>query len=467
MAARPRSNTEQTAPRPPEGDDERAVAHTEHAVGASPAPSRPLGRALPHRGVAVGAVLCFLIAGAAGLIYRWGLGHGFPASLRPDDLRHAHSHLMMQGWLTPALFLLMRSFAQRESALTLPKALDRLSGLAVLLSLPMFVAFSLHGYRPVAIGRASIPLGAVLTGLGVLVWYAWVAVWFYALRGRRRSLAMRFWNASLILLLVASAGAWAQMALTLMKVRHPFWDRAMIHLFLDVFSDGWILAAFLGFAWALIAPWASGRGWGATLLLHAAPLLFLVGMPTDRVPPALAWVGRAAALVVAGVVLSQLWALARRRPPAHFALRLCLALMGLKGVMFVALSVPALARWGQLMGLRIFYLHVGFVGVLTVLAFVLLVGRGVQGLRLARFASVSALLLLSTLVPLTGVWPQALSGFWVIDAAFVGSLPMFATGLYALYVLLRPRGQRTRPDLAESSQSDPHRRAEPAIFGFA
>jgi len=53
------------------------------------------------------ALVCFIIAGATGSLMRFGMLYGYPAGLQFVNVRHAHSHLMYFGWVTPALMALI------------------------------------------------------------------------------------------------------------------------------------------------------------------------------------------------------------------------------------------------------------------------------------------------------------------------------------------------------------------------
>ena len=54
------------------------------------------------------ALAVFVLAGATGAFMRFGLLYGM-AGLSYANVRHAHSHLMYFGWVTPALIALKAS----------------------------------------------------------------------------------------------------------------------------------------------------------------------------------------------------------------------------------------------------------------------------------------------------------------------------------------------------------------------
>lgn len=49
----------------------------------------------------------FVLAGLTGAFMRFGLIYGFPWGLQYANIRHAHSHTMYFGWVTPALMALI------------------------------------------------------------------------------------------------------------------------------------------------------------------------------------------------------------------------------------------------------------------------------------------------------------------------------------------------------------------------
>src|SRR5690554_3502854 len=82
----------------------------------------------------------FVIAAGAGVAFRWGMANGFPEGLRPDYLRHGHSHLMLMGWATPALMALMAAKWPAEGGRPFPRAVAITGWTAWILALVSFPA---------------------------------------------------------------------------------------------------------------------------------------------------------------------------------------------------------------------------------------------------------------------------------------------------------------------------------------
>ena len=107
--------------------------------------------------------------------------------------------------------------------------------------------------------------------------------------------------------------------------------------------------------------------------------------------------------------------------------------------------LPVSARWAQQNSLRIFYLHallLGFVTLgLVVAARQLWSQAAVPG---QRWLVAAVLILLLSLVPLTGLWPAAWSGLWALQVAAVASLgPVLAVTIMLLRLLFGRRRQET------------------------
>ena len=71
----------------------------------------PSGQAAPGlRWVWWGALGCFVLAGLTGVFFRFGVSSGVTWGLSLGNVRHAHSHLMYFGWVTPVLMALISRY---------------------------------------------------------------------------------------------------------------------------------------------------------------------------------------------------------------------------------------------------------------------------------------------------------------------------------------------------------------------
>lgn len=397
----------------------------------------------PYTTVWLGALTCFVVAGSTGALYRAGLLFGLPAGLELGNIRHAHSHLMYFGWVTPTIMALLATRLPASRRLyQVIHALLVLAGLA-------YVPFLFYGYGVASIGPVRLPLSVILATANMLGWYA-----FTGLYVRRRSAlgppeARWFWDAALAFLVIASLGAWGLGLVQVLQPENPVWFALTLHLFLDLFADGWLVMAILGFAVAAL-PATNAQPllrWGWRLLVAGLPVTFLLSIAPERLPVSVRLIGSVGAIGSAigfGLVLISLGRAAWRAS----LWRLPLAFLGLKAIVQIGLAIPPVAGWGLRAGLRIPYLHLVLLGVVTL---GLLAASGSVWGRPAvpgwRWVSGSVVVLLGSLLPLTHLWPASWTGTWIPEAALVGALaPVFAVGALWIRVWFRTRAPTsTRP----------------------
>lgn len=369
------------------------------------------------------ALGCFAIAGATGALFRFGLLYGLPTGLQLVNVRHAHSHLMYFGWATPALIALVSTHLARVQGCP-DASFRRLTVAMAGLALLAYVPFLLYGYQPVPMGGARLPLATIAASLNILAWYAFAVQYLRVTRGWPRPFPVRLWDAGLVFLGLASLGAWGRAVLAALGAADPFWAAATVHLFLDLFSDGWFVLGLLGIAYALLpGPPPGGARRATALVVIGLPVTFLLGTPTALTPPAWRWVAGAGGVLVG---LGLLWHVRLLWPRLGAGWRVALAFLGLKALGELGISVPAVAAWGEANGLRIPYLHwllLGFVTLGLVAAAAQTWGEVVVPDRWAFVAAV--VVVQASLLPLTGLWPSAPAGRWAfVVAAWAGLLPV-------------------------------------------
>ncbi len=369
------------------------------------------------REIWIGALGCFILAGATGALFRYGMLAGLPIGLTLGNLRHAHSHLMYFGWVTPAL---MAMIAWHLLGDRIPAGMAWILRITLLAGLAAYVPFLLYGYQPVEWAGKRLPLATIAAGLNILAWYAYGGAYFYL--GRRvRHPARPWWDLGVFFLVLSSLGAWGRAALAFRRVEDPFWTDAAVHFFLNLFADGWLTPVLIGLAGA-----GSPNGfrsfprWIWWALAVGTPGLFLLTMPPAGTPLGL----RAVAGISGGVVALALLAAVRslfQVAPEEW--RIPLVFLGLRALAELGLSVPAIASWALGAGLRILYLHLLLLGFVTL--GLMASARSSWGDRAApwfRAMSLAIDFLLLSLIPLTGLWPPAWGGRWTLQVAFIGAL---------------------------------------------
>ena len=390
------------------------------------------------------ALAVFVLAGLTGSLLRYGQLNGLPAGLSLVNVRHAHSHLMYFGWATPALMALIAAWLPRFSDRPVSRRFSWAMGATVIAALLAYVPFLLFGYQPADIGTSRVPLSVLAATLNVLAWYTFAYLYFQATWGVARVKALRFWDAALIFMILASFGAWGVAIVSRLGVEDPFWSLAMTHLFLDLFSEGWFLLAMLGLVYASHRPASEPAArWGEQLIVIGLPVLFLLAMPVNLVPSGLRLIAGIGGLLVGAGLLLTVFALWPAVSGGLTGWRVPLALLSLKAIIGLGMVLPVTALWAQQNGLRIFYLHallLGFITLGLVVAAREMWGRtAVAG---QRWLVGAVLVLLLFLLPVTGIWPAALSGRWALQTLTVISLgPVLVMAYMFLRQLLNGRHQ--------------------------
>jgi hypothetical protein len=395
---------------------------------------------LSYRNLWLASLSVFILAGSTGAFLRFGVLYGM-AGLDYANVRHAHSHLMYFGWVTPALMTLIATQLVNYTGQPVSPRVRRIILVTIGLGVLAYFPFLFYGYRPAEIGPARLPLSVMASFLNVLAWY--VFAWFYRqqVRGAPPTRPIWLWNAAVIFLLLATTGALGLPILALAGIQNPLWSMALTHIFLDLFSEGWIILATLGLAYAAFPqaarhPWARRSG---ELMVAGLPVVFLLYMPLHLVPPALRWLGSVGGLlVVAGVLgnIVALWSSVER------LWRVPLVFLALKAITQLGLLVPEVARWAEITRLRVPYLHWLLLGFTTLVLFYA-AGRH-WSIRGQVAMTIAVLLLTLTLLPLTGLWPPALGGLWVVHAAAWAAL---GPVIVAVGVLVNSRGGDTTSEV--------------------
>lgn len=370
-----------------------------------------------YRRLWLAALAVFVLAGATGAFLRFGTIYGM-GGLQFSNVRHAHSHLMYFGWVTPALMAVIAAWLPRMSERPLSGTFRRTIVATIILGLVAYLPFLFFGYRSATIASAELPLSVMAAGLNVVAWY--VFTWQY--RRETRSLPrvrpLQLWDAALIFLLAATLGAAGLPVVTFLGVQDPFWSTAFAHIFLDLFAEGWFVLAILGVAYAAAGPAVAAHPWvgrSTDLIILGLPLIFLLGMPTYLVPTPVRWLaGAGGALVAIGLLghARVLWQAGARQWRAP------LAFLVLKALGLFAVAIPYSARWAELNRLRVPYLHWLLLGFVTLSLFAaaqdLWSEEAVPG---RRAMTVAVVILVLSLIPLTGIWPGSWSGRWVLHFA--------------------------------------------------
>jgi len=204
---------------------------------------------------------------------RFGNIYGFPWELQFANLRHAHSHLMFFGWVTPALMALIAAMIPVVTGRPLSKRFRWPVIMALIFSLLTYVPFLLYGYRPAIIEGRQIPLSVIFAGLNIVAWYLFIWQYWQETRGELRNIPLQLWDSAVLFLVYASLGGWGLAIITRTGIEDPFWSLAFTHIFLDTFAFGWFILAILGLIYTAV-PAAEG----STIAGYSINLV-VIGMP--------------------------------------------------------------------------------------------------------------------------------------------------------------------------------------------
>ncbi len=383
-----------------------------------------------------GAVLAFTLAAATGAFFRFSLAYGFPSGINLANARHAHSHLMYFAWVTPALFLLITARVRALTGREAHKAGKLGMVSALILGWLSYIPFLLFGYSPMTIGTFTLPPSVILAGLNMFSWYLFI--WGYArqTRGVQRRRAIALFDGALLFLVLASLGAWGISVATPLGADGLVLTTAFTRIFLNYFSEGWLLLAVLGLAISFVE-----EDRGATkamtvatwMLVAGISISFLLGMPRSLVSPPAQLLARIAGSFMAVGLLVICRQIFRRsdgvwKVPALF---LALKTLGL----FIVCITPTI-WWSDLYAERLLYLHVhllGFVSLGIIAAAHQIIG--VTGRAQRFWMNLAVSLVVLSLLPLTMFWPGGLKGGWILfEMAWPALLPVG----FSLWLVVKP-----------------------------
>jgi hypothetical protein len=289
--------------------------------------------------------------------------------------------------------------------------------LTLLLALLAYPPFLFFGYRVAEFGERRLPIAVIGASLNMLAWYLFGWLYLRATWRVPRNLVLRLWDAALVFVILASIGAWGRAFLVALKVQDPFWETAMVHIFLDLFSDGWFVLALLGLAYAALPAAIQTQGiWSTRLIILGLPLTFQLGIPVAQVPQGIRLLAGVGGVLVALGLLGHLRVLWPQQLDRAWLVPLIF--LAVKAVAELGMSVPLVAMWAEQSRLRVSYLHwllLGFVTLGLVAA-----AKDAWGTMLVpgwRWLTAAVLFLLATLIPLTSLWPAAWSGRWAARLA--------------------------------------------------
>lgn len=385
------------------------------------------------RNIWIVSVISFIIAALTGVLYRFGMLYPLPDWIHFVHIRHAHSHLMFFNWVSPPLMLLIASRLLSSSDSREIAAFRNTLWTMLVLGFLSYPFFLLYGYQSVEFGSLSLPLAAILSGLVMCTWYRFAWLYFKRRQVREAHLSDRLFDGALIALMVSSLGAWGVSLFQFTPADNPLVSTALTHFFLALFTEGWALLGALGILWQIagIKSLPIRTEWLWQPILFGSMLIFPYSLPESLLTPAMIWSARIGSVLIASGTVLNLALLLRPGRFRGFSQVTVLSLLALKALTLFVSSIPA-GFWPGEHGLRILYLHLLLLGIVSVLYFNQFISDKLQGA--VRSFTGSVLLVLLTLAMISGYWPA-----WLLPAHLyhwvyvIASLPI----LPVTWILIR------------------------------
>lgn len=380
------------------------------------------------------ALACFVVAGITGTAFRLAAAGFEPLSgLNLGYVRNAHSHLMLFSWATPPLMILMAQRLALKSTQGGAKnfrarTFRRIIRAAIMIGVLTFVPFLISGYTSTKIGPISLPLTIIFSTLGMFVWYAFSLAYWRARRGLARDSVWRLWDWANAFLCLSTLGAWARGAFIGMKVTDARLTHGSIQFFVITFSFGWLTLGMLGeFHRRRNTQPGRAADLGTALLAAGIPLIF-ISAQTAQIPSILSACGHLSALAV-GVGLSLHLYTLRESGGIRWRNPSIIALIFVAGAMLIS-AVPPILNWANTTGLRLIFVHLLLLGVVTM--GLLEVYPRATPIKARGLMPAAILILLATMLPTTGLWPRALYTPWTFYFVALGSTAPWLGGTWIL-----------------------------------
>lgn len=392
------------------------------------------------RSLFLSALSAFVVAGLAGLVFRWGMLRPLPEDFHLGNIRHAHSHLMVFGWITPTLLaFISHRFVRTEVKTSITTALNIVTMLCVALGFLSFPAFWEFGYRAAPIGGAQVPLAVMISALNMLAWYLYVVLYGLAEKREVGEAARRFLHTALFFLVVSTLGAWLLAATNSGALTLPWQSKTLSHWFLYIFKEGWCIFALLAlyFARREVRPAPNHLRlvwWG---LIIGIPLSFPLALPTQH--NHWDWIGSLAAVLSGMSLCSALFLI---KPQLRAADALPAGFLAVKAILLPIVAFLHLQAWIHNGPVKIFYLHILMLGAVSGFLFSQAAAfRYISRTGLNTLYGALLLMMLS-LVLLLPFQPFAVLGINLHRGAFLGAMIMvLASGAQLIIGLLHEQDQ--------------------------
>ncbi|MDZ7721086.1 MAG: hypothetical protein U5K72_19855 [Balneolaceae bacterium] len=374
------------------------------------------------------SLLSFLLAALTGFLYRVGMLYPLPSSLDLINIRHAHSHLMLFNWISPAIMVWMISALTKYKPdinhNSFKRCLYSMIGLGFL-SYPFFL---FYGYRSVSLGSADLPIAAIISGIIMITWY-WFAWLYYQNRSNIYSdISLNLFDGALTALLISSLGAWGVSVFQFSNVHNPLFSSALTHFFLAVFTEGWTVLGILGIIWNQknLSTNTLSSGWLWQPLLIGSMLIFPFSLTESLVTPLMLFSAKTGLVLILISLIIHFYLFLKSNKFSGFVWKSILGLIGVK-ILFQAIAVLPFDLWPGEHGLRILYLHLLLLGIVSISIMQVFQIKYSQ-VPVQLFAG-SVLLVLISLLFISSYFPSRLTpGQPYIWVMYIAALPLIPAG---------------------------------------
>lgn len=393
------------------------------------------------------SLFSFCLAALTGFLYRCaGLGVLSPIAM-PQNLKHAHSHLMFFNWLTVSLFIIVLQYCLPRTAEALQRRLIICIYTSLILGFLAYGLFLTFGYQSVVVVQRKLPLAAIVSGLVMLSWYYFIYNYFsyqrrslsagYSVDNRTTACQPRVIRQAFVGLIFCSLGAWSISIFQLKPLFNPFLVTTFTHFFLTVFIEGWAGLMVLGLLRSRLVVYNSDtyEKRFECLVLLGSLMIFPFALPRADVTSGLyylAYVGLSFLIIGWSLTFLQLRA-GRFSSPLD---RVLLAMVAVKVFLMLAIFLPV-PFWPGEHGLRIFYVHFMLLGLASMTILQITGAKESEWLR--QLFMLTVLILLVSLILISGYWPAELfpANTYLI-VAVVALLPVIP-----IFILLIKRHKTT------------------------
>lgn len=180
------------------------------------------------------ALLSFIVSALFGVIMRWAFVAELPDWIEYKNIRHAHSHVAMLGWLYSGLYI----FIVHAFRLDIKKY-GPLFWWTQFSIIGMFISFPVQGYGTVSI---------IFSVLHIILSYVFILYVFRDLnhrRGDEQSVSVTFLKTSLIFLFISTLGTWSLGPILFSSAGRSTLYYGAIQFFLHFQFNGWFIFSMI------------------------------------------------------------------------------------------------------------------------------------------------------------------------------------------------------------------------------